>query len=112
MKGNFLEDGTYFIYDENDNIDDNDEHYMTMSGLNKIINEFKIGEKIYYEDGLYIFSVKNIDVEKKRLNVSCDLCCKERCIITEGSAVSFDGDEKKFEIIRDVDRSFLKKLND
>lgn len=112
IKGSFIEDETLFIYDENDNIEDIDKHYMTMSGLRKVIDEFQIGEKIYYEDGLYIFSIKKIDVEKKRLEVSCDLCCKDKCIITEGSAVSFDGTEKNYEVIRDIDRSFLKKIKE
>lgn len=110
-KGELLEDETYFIYDKNENIDDNDEHYMVMSGLGEIINEFEIGEKIYYEDGLVIFSIKNIDIEKKRLTVICNLYSKNS-VITEGSAVSFDGIEKSYEVIRNEDRVFLKNIKE
>ena len=111
QKGEIKEDYTYRLYDEDaDNIQG--DNYLVMSGLMNILDCLEIGEKIIYEDGLCIVSVKGLDTAKKKyISVICDKACDNSSgKITEGSAVSFDGTDKNFTIIREKDINFLKKL--
>lgn len=107
--GDIKEDKTYMLYDGNAKRD-GEQNYMLMSGLQDIMDDLVIGEKIYYEDGLCICSIKQIDKNRKRLLISCDISCDANSMISEGSAVSFNGFDKSYEVLRDEDRNFLKRM--
>lgn len=107
--GEIKEDETYMLYDENAKRD-GEKNYMVISGLQNIMDDLVIGEKIYYEDGLCICSIKEIDKSRKRLCISCDISCDANSMISEGSAVSFDGFDKSYEVLRDEDRNFLRRI--
>lgn len=106
--GEILEDNIYMLYDENAKRN-GEKNCMIMSGLCDIIDDLEIGEKIYYEDGLCICSIRQIDKEKKRVLISCDISC-DASMISEGTAVSFNGVDKSYEVIRQKDKDFLEKL--
>lgn len=107
--GEIAEDKTYMLYDECADTQ-GEKNYMVMSGLYDIIDDLVVGEKIYYEDGLSIFSIKQIDKNKKRLCISCDKACDASSMISEGSAVSFDGLDKSYKVVRQNDKDFLRQL--
>lgn len=109
--GEIKEDKVYTLYDINAQ-KDIEENYMIMSGLSEIMDDLAVGEKIYYEDGICICCIKEIDKMKGRLRISCDISCNANCIISEGSAVSFNGKDKNYEIFRKEDRNFLTKLKE
>lgn len=109
--GEINEDCVYKIYDETV-VNKKEKNYLIMSNLSPIMNDLEVGEKIFYEDGLCICSIKEIDtVRKEYIIVSCDKAYSDsEGKITEGSAVSFDGVDKKYEILRNKDREFIKYL--
>lgn len=109
--GKIKEDQTYKLYDEHVK-DMHEENYLVMGGLANIMSNLEVGEKIIYEDGLCIVSIKELDTfEKGYISVTCDKACGNfNGGITEGSAVSFDGADKEFELIREKDIYFLEQL--
>lgn len=109
-KGEIVVDHEYDLYDESDVIN-KDENYLTMRGLRAVLPNLEIGEKIYYNDKLYIFGIREIDEKNNRLVVSCEKMNDSTSVDSNTSNwISFDGMDKKYDILRNIDREILLRL--
>lgn len=113
LSGEIIDDRAYTIFDEKSSISKEDD-YLVMSGLQDIITHLHVGEKIYYEDGLCVFSIREINVEKSMIIAVCDKMFEKekQSTIRVNSSISFDGEDKPYSVLRKSDLEFLTKCRD